>query len=190
MSDHTPDSDSPDPDSYDIIAEAQEIAELALASPPLPAINLTTDASLPQPVQTPGEHSGSLIGASEPVLPLHQPTNPMPAFHPAHYLRLLNKRQRRRGRFSDLRLVSIVLLLLLLLGIATPLVLVAGYGLKLYNTYNSIHAHATSGFQHLQALKTLFEAGRQPGLIEDGKPADLKSQNHFGSHPAGMLDST
>ncbi|HLZ56389.1 MAG TPA: DUF4012 domain-containing protein [Ktedonosporobacter sp.] len=162
MSDYTTDSDSSDP--YDIIAEAQQIAARAQASAPLAAVDPTTvPGSLAGPLEideAPQEQNSGpiIIDNSAPTLLPNHPTGPLPAFHQPRYFRLLNRRQsqRRHGRFSDLRLASIVLLLLLLLGIATPLVLAASYGLNAYSAYTTIRAHATNGFQYLQAVKALF----------------------------------
>src|SRR5579859_4849182 len=57
------------PETYDIIAEAQEVAERALASSPLPAINLANETSLlpedQQSAQMSVAHAGSFLDASE-----------------------------------------------------------------------------------------------------------------------------
>jgi hypothetical protein len=64
------------------------------------------------------------------------------------------------------RLVSIALLLVLLAGVIAPLIVTAGYGIQAYATYRSLRAHATSGFQHLLNVRTIFSSA-------GGKPANM-----------------
>jgi Protein of unknown function (DUF4012) len=76
--------------------------------------------------------------------------------------------QRSQRRFTRYWILSVALLLLLLLSIATPLIIVASYAANAYATYNLLRAHAYGGVEHLLTVKTIF-AGT-------------------GSHPTGLLD--
>jgi len=52
--------------------------------------------------------------------------------------------------------LSMRLLLLLLLGIATPLLVTTNYGASAYTTYITLRTHGASGIQHLLNVKALF----------------------------------
>ncbi|HEU5230423.1 MAG TPA: DUF4012 domain-containing protein [Ktedonobacteraceae bacterium] len=70
--------------------------------------------------------------------------------------------------------ISLALLLLLLFGIAAPLVVVAGYGISAYATYNALRTHADSGLHHLLAVKTIFgSASVQSSSVLDAKKLEL-----------------
>ncbi len=79
----------------------------------------------------------------------------------------LNGPQRRFTRYW---ILSVALLVMLLLGIATPLVVIASYGVNAYATYNLLRAHAYGGVEHLLTVKTIFTG--------------------TGSHPTGLLDAS
>lgn len=68
-------------------------------------------------------------------------------------------------REASSRLVSLGLLLLLSLSIATPLAATVGYGVNAYVTYTALRAHGASGIQHLLNVKTLF-TGRSAHLSD------------------------
>ncbi len=74
-------------------------------------------------------------------------------------------------RFTRYWILSVALLVMLLLGIATPLIVLASYGVNAYATYNLLRAHAYGGVEHLLTVKTIFAgAGSHPtGLLDVGK---------------------
>ncbi|HEV2662510.1 MAG TPA: hypothetical protein VGU68_18040, partial [Ktedonobacteraceae bacterium] len=63
--------------------------------------------------------------------------------------------QRAQRRFTRYWILSVALLLLLLLSIATPLIVVASYAANAYATYNLLRAHAYGGVEHLLTVKTI-----------------------------------
>src|SRR6266487_1636340 len=87
------------------------------------------------------------------------------ASHTTSSLNPLDDHQRRSTRYW---ILSVALLVILLLGIATPLIVVASYGVNAYATYNLLRAHAYGGVEHLLTVKTIFAGS--------------------GSHPTGLLD--
>src|SRR5450755_35245 len=79
--------------------------------------------------------------------------------------------QRAQRRFTRYWILSVALLLLLLLSIATPLIVVASYAANAYATYNLLRAHAYGGVEHLLTVKTIFAgtSSHPTGLLDVGK---------------------
>ncbi len=75
----------------------------------------------------------------------------------------------RTPRSTRYRATSRVLLLVLLLGILTPIVVGIGYGISGYITYTQIRSQAQSGMQHLLNVKSIFTGVK--------------------AHPTGFLDN-
>jgi hypothetical protein len=77
----------------------------------------------------------------------------------------------RTPRSTRYRLVSRVLLVVLLLGILTPVVVGIGYGISGYITYNQIRSQAQSGLQHLLNVKTIFTGikAHPTGFLDNNK---------------------
>ncbi|HWZ17311.1 MAG TPA: DUF4012 domain-containing protein [Ktedonobacteraceae bacterium] len=75
----------------------------------------------------------------------------------------------RKPHSTRYRVISRILLAILLLGILTPLIVVIGYGISGYTTYNNIRNQAQSGVQHLLNVKTIFTSVK--------------------AHPSGFLDN-
>ncbi|HEV2661661.1 MAG TPA: DUF4012 domain-containing protein, partial [Ktedonobacteraceae bacterium] len=86
--------------------------------------------------------------------------------------------QREQRRFTRYWILSVALLLLLLLSIATPLIVVASYAANAYATYNLLRAHAYGGVEHLLTVKTIFAgASSHPtGLLDVGKLTRAQEQ--------------
>ncbi len=86
--------------------------------------------------------------------------------------------QRPQRRYTRYWILSVALLLLLLLSIATPLIVVASYAANAYATYNLLRAHAYGGVEHLLTVKTIFAGtGSHPtGLLDVGKLTKAQEQ--------------
>ncbi len=84
-----------------------------------------------------------------PPTPSTSLTSPVPA---ARSLRTLRQRMARH------KVISLVLVMLLLAGIVVPVVTGALYGIQGYITYTTLRSHASSGVQHLLAVKSIFIA--------------------------------
>ena len=67
------------------------------------------------------------------------------------------------------KMVPTLLLVLLLLGIAAPLVLVASEGIHAYTTYTALRTHASNGVHHLLSLKDIFAnvKGQPASALDD-----------------------
>ena len=76
----------------------------------------------------------------------------------------------RKPRSTRYRVISRILLVILLLGILTPIVIAIGYGISGLTTYNDIRSQAQSGVQHLLNVKTIFTGVK--------------------AHPTGFLDNS
>jgi hypothetical protein len=68
-------------------------------------------------------------------------------------------RRQRRPR-PGLLIFSIALLILLLADFTVPLFVTVSYGWRAYQTYTALRTHAESGFQHLLAVKAIFNGVR------------------------------
>ncbi|MDQ2886595.1 MAG: DUF4012 domain-containing protein [Chloroflexota bacterium] len=81
-------------------------------------------------------------------------------------------------RFTRYWILSVALLLLLLLSIATPLIVVASYAANAYATYNLLRAHAYGGVEHLLTVKTIFAgtSSHPTGLLDVGKLTRAQEQ--------------
>jgi Protein of unknown function (DUF4012) len=86
--------------------------------------------------------------------------------------------QRAQRRFTRYWILSVALLLLLLLSIATPLIVVASYAANAYATYNLLRAHAYGGVEHLLTVKTIFAgtSSHPTGLLDVGKLTRAQEQ--------------
>lgn len=76
------------------------------------------------------------------------------------------------------KMVPTLLLVLLLLGIAAPLVLVASEGIHAYTTYTALRTHASNGVHHLLSLKDIFAnvKGKPASALDDAKLSQAKQQ--------------
>ncbi|MBV9229782.1 MAG: DUF4012 domain-containing protein [Chloroflexi bacterium] len=95
---------------------------------------------------TPPEDTIAGSYPSQPGSPIFSGPPPLRGWHPLRRLRRSLTRRTLRG----------ALLVLLLLAVITPLLIAANYAIRGYQTYTTLRTHATNGFQHLLAVKTLF----------------------------------
>ncbi len=115
------------------------------------AIETSERETLEEQPSSEGEPTQKLsnrVPATDPVL-----TVPVAPVGPHSHFRL---------RLPRHKLVPVALLVLLLVGIVTPLFVGIGYGIQGYSTYTLLRTHAYSGVQHLLDVKTLFTGSRTP----------------------------
>jgi hypothetical protein len=100
-----------------------------------------------------------------------------------HYLRRIQQKWRSRRTRPGYHVISLVLLILLLVGITMPLLVTITYGIKAYQTYTELRAHANSGYQHLLAVKAIFSGTRfQPTSLLDISKLNEARQNFMLAH--------
>lgn len=84
----------------------------------------------------------------------------------------------KKPAFTQRKLVSVLLLLLLCAGIVTPLVVAAAEGVHAYATYTSLRTHASNGIHHLLSLKSVFSGvkGHPTEALSDQKLSQARQE--------------
>lgn len=110
-----------------------------------------------------------------------------------HMQRYVRRSLRERRRFSARSGFSAMFLIILLLGVLSPLLFVAAYGLRVYTTYESIRTYAYSGIQHVQNAGAIFSSSRTTSVVTP-TPVPTSAANRPGGAQTNvtgkMLDST
>ncbi|HLI90467.1 MAG TPA: DUF4012 domain-containing protein [Ktedonobacteraceae bacterium] len=85
---------------------------------------------------------------------------------------------RARKRLARHQALALALLVILVLGVITPLLITAAFGISAYTTYNTLRSEAYSGFQHLLNVKTIFTgAHANPGgMLDSGNLSRAQQQ--------------
>jgi hypothetical protein len=85
---------------------------------------------------------------------------------------------RARKRLACHQIIALALLVILAVGIVVPLLLTAIFGISAYATYSTLRSEASSGFQHLLSVRTIFTGARSNpgGMLDSGKLTHAEQQ--------------